>query len=54
VRSDGNVRAHAPDGYAVTTHSFARPGDYLPHVERTDRLGRTATARLHVRVGSPK
>jgi murein DD-endopeptidase MepM/ murein hydrolase activator NlpD len=54
VQSDGNVRAHAPDGYAVTTHSFARPGDYLPRVERTDAQGRTATARLHVRVGPAK
>ena len=50
VRSDGNVKDHAPDGYAVMTHRFARPGDYLPHVERTDRRGRKATARLHVRV----
>jgi murein DD-endopeptidase MepM/ murein hydrolase activator NlpD len=50
VRSDGNVKALAPDGYAVTTHRFARPGDYLPRVERTDRLGRKATARLWVRV----
>ena len=50
VRSDGNVKALAPDGYAVTTHRFAKPGDYLPHVERTDRHGRKATARLHVRI----
>ena len=50
VRSDGNVKDLAPDGYAVTTHRFARPGDYLPNVERTDRSGRKATARLHVRV----
>ena len=50
VRSDGNVQALAPDGYAVTTHRFARPGDYLPRVERTDRRGRKATARLWVRV----
>ena len=50
VRSDGNVKALAPDGYAITTHRFAKPGDYLPHVERTDRHGRKATARLHVRV----
>ena len=38
VHSDGNVKELAPDGYAVTTHRFARPGDYLPRVERTDRL----------------
>jgi hypothetical protein len=50
VHSDGNVKALAPDGYAVVVHRFARPGDYLPRVERTDRRGRTATARLHVHV----
>ncbi len=54
VRSDGNLKEHAPDGYAVTTHRFSRPGDYLPHVERTDRRGRTATARLHVRIEPAK
>jgi murein DD-endopeptidase MepM/ murein hydrolase activator NlpD len=50
VHSDGNVDQHAPDGYAVTVHRYARPGDYLVRVERTDRRGWTATARLHVRV----
>ncbi len=50
VRSDGNVKDLAPDGYAITTHRFARPGDYLTHVERVDGRGRKATARLHVRV----
>jgi murein DD-endopeptidase MepM/ murein hydrolase activator NlpD len=50
VRSDGNVNMHAPDGYAVTTHAFKRPGDYLVRVERTNRRGWKATARLHVLV----
>ena len=50
VRSDGNVDDHAPDGYAAATHHFARPGDYLVRVERADRRGWKATARLHVRV----
>jgi murein DD-endopeptidase MepM/ murein hydrolase activator NlpD len=50
VRSDGNARMHAPDGYAETTHKFARPGDYLVRVERANRQGLKATARLHVRV----
>jgi hypothetical protein len=50
VRSDGNVVKLARDGYAIVTHRFARPGDYLPRVERTDRRGRKATARLFVRV----
>jgi murein DD-endopeptidase MepM/ murein hydrolase activator NlpD len=50
VRSDGNVNMHAADGYATTVHRFARPGDYLVQVERANRKGRKATARLHVRV----
>jgi len=50
VRSDGNVDEHAPDGYAVAIHRFARRGDYLVRVERADRRGWKATARLHVRV----
>jgi hypothetical protein len=53
VHSDGNVKEHAPDGYAVTTHRYARPGDYLARVERTDRFGRKATARLHVHIEPP-
>ncbi len=54
VRSDGNVKELAPDGYAVTTHRFAKAGDYLIRVERSDRRGRKATARLHVRVEPAK
>jgi murein DD-endopeptidase MepM/ murein hydrolase activator NlpD len=54
VRSDGNVEEHARDGYAIVTHRFARPGDYLPWVERTDRIGRKATARLSVHVEPAK
>jgi murein DD-endopeptidase MepM/ murein hydrolase activator NlpD len=54
AHSDGNVDLHAKDGYAVTTHRFREPGHYLVRVERTDRLGATATARLHVIVeGNP-
>jgi murein DD-endopeptidase MepM/ murein hydrolase activator NlpD/dienelactone hydrolase len=48
VHSDGNVDQHARDGYAITTHRFEKPGHYLVRVERTDRRGATATARLHV------
>lgn len=50
VRSDGNAQQHAPDGYAVTTHRFAKAGDYLVKVERANTQGLKATARLHVRV----
>ncbi len=48
VRSDGNAVKLAKDGYAVTTHAFAKRGHYLVRVDRTNRLGATATARLHV------
>ena len=51
VRSDGNAVALAKDGYAVTTHRFQKPGDYLVSVSRANEQGMTATARLHVRVG---
>jgi murein DD-endopeptidase MepM/ murein hydrolase activator NlpD len=54
VRSDGNVEEHARDGYAIAIHRFARPGDYLPWVERTDRRGRKAMARLYVHVEPAK
>jgi PKD repeat protein len=51
VKSDGNVKPLARDGYAVTTHSFAKPGQYLVSVQRINAAGITATARLHVLVG---
>ena len=50
TKSDGNVVQLAKDGYAVTSHAYAKPGDYLVRVERTNRHGHTATARLWVRV----
>ena len=39
-KSDGNVDSHAADGYAVVTHRYQVPGQYLVRVHRTDRLGR--------------
>jgi murein DD-endopeptidase MepM/ murein hydrolase activator NlpD len=51
VRSDGNVKPLAKDGYAVTTHRYAQPGQYLVRVERSTDDGLKATAHLHVRVG---
>ena len=48
VKSDGNVVALAKDGYAVTTHKFAKPGVYLVRVSRTNKQGFTATAHLKV------
>lgn len=50
VHSDGNAVKLAPDGYAQTTHRYAKPGDYLASVERTNEFGVKAVGRLHVRV----
>lgn len=54
VKSDGNVNQHAKDGYAVTQHRFARPGDYIVRVERTNESGQRAIGHLHVPVGSAR
>ncbi len=48
VQSDGNADRHAKNGYAVTTHRYSKPGDYLVSVHRSNQRGETATARLHV------
>lgn len=47
-RSDGNVVHLAKDGYAIVKHAYAKPGDYLVSVQRTNARDETATARLHV------
>ncbi len=51
VKSDGNVKPLAKDGYAVTTHVFNRAGTYLVSVERTNDRGEKAVGRLAVEVG---
>jgi murein DD-endopeptidase MepM/ murein hydrolase activator NlpD len=51
VHSDGNAVQHAKDGYAQTVHRYAKPGIYLARVQRTNRRGQTATARLKIVVG---
>ena len=51
VRSDGCVKPLAKEGFAVTTHRFARPGTYLVRVERANERGEQAVARLIVEVG---
>ena len=33
VKSDGNVKIHNPDGFAITQHGFAKPGDYIVTIE---------------------
>lgn len=50
VKSDGNVKPLAPDGFAEHVHRFARPGQYVVKVERSNSAGAKATAHLHVRV----
>lgn len=50
TQSDGNAKEHDPEGYALTIHRFEKPGDYLVRVDRANRQGAKATARLHVRV----
>lgn len=51
VKSDGNVKSLARDGYAVTEHRFKEAGRYLVGVERANERGETAAARLYVEVG---
>jgi len=51
VKSDGNAVKLARDGYALTTHRYEKPGHYLVRVERSNKDGLKATARLQVRVG---
>ena len=53
VQSDGNVNKHAKDGYAVTTHVYEKPGDYIARVERTNERGEKAIAQVYVRVDTP-
>jgi len=50
VRSDANAVMHAPDGYAVTTHAYATPGDYIATVTHTSPDGVPATGRVWVHV----
>ncbi|HUG70788.1 MAG TPA: PKD domain-containing protein [Pirellulaceae bacterium] len=50
VQSDGNAVKLAPDGYAVTTHRYDKPGDYVVRVARTNEQGVAAVAHLHVYV----
>jgi murein DD-endopeptidase MepM/ murein hydrolase activator NlpD len=50
VKSDGNVKPLAPDGFAEHVHRFSRPGQFLVKVERSNSAGMKATAHLHVRV----
>lgn len=50
VRSDGNVKPLAKDGFAVTEHRFRQPGDYIVRVERSNARGEKAMAHVYVRI----
>jgi murein DD-endopeptidase MepM/ murein hydrolase activator NlpD len=54
VRSDANADMHAPDGYALTTHAYEKPGDYIATVTHTSPDGVVATGRVWVRVVEAK
>jgi murein DD-endopeptidase MepM/ murein hydrolase activator NlpD len=50
VKSDGNVDPQAKNGYAITTHAYSKPGDYLVKVQRARCDGVVAVFHLHVHV----
>ena len=50
VRSDGNREKLSADGYAVTTHRYAQPGDYVVRVSHKDEFGVEAIGHLQVHV----
>lgn len=51
VKSDGNARMYAPDGYARAEHRFEKPGRYVVRVERPGPTGALAVGHLAVTVG---
>ncbi|MFH1883006.1 MAG: ChbG/HpnK family deacetylase [Planctomycetota bacterium] len=52
VQSDGNVQVHNPQGYAVTTHRYKKPGHYIASVKRSNERGHEAITHLHINVGN--
>lgn len=50
VKSDGAVDKLAKDGFAVTEHRFAKPGNYIVRVERSNERGENAITHLWVPV----
>ena len=50
VRSDGNAKPLAKEGYAVTQHAFAAAGDYIVSVEHANVRGERAVAHLWVHI----
>ncbi len=53
VRSDANANRHDPNGYAITQHSYAKPGDYIATATHPGHNGHTITSRVHVHVDQP-
>jgi murein DD-endopeptidase MepM/ murein hydrolase activator NlpD len=51
TQSDGAVVKLAKDGFAVTQHAFAKPGNYIVRVERANERGEKAVTHLWVEVG---
>jgi murein DD-endopeptidase MepM/ murein hydrolase activator NlpD len=54
VQSDGNAKALAKDGYAITTHRYSKSGQYLVRVVGSDKSGAKAYAHLLVEVAGKK
>lgn len=50
TQSDGGIDPNAPNGYAITTHTYAQAGHYIVTVFH-ERNGVRSTTRLQVRVG---
>jgi murein DD-endopeptidase MepM/ murein hydrolase activator NlpD len=50
VKSDGAVNRLAKDGFAITEHRFAKPGNYVVRVERSNERGEPAITHLWVPV----
>ncbi len=50
VESDDNLLPHNPNGYAVTTHRFKKPGHYVVSARHTNQHGLTGVMHLHVQV----
>ncbi|HUT14124.1 MAG TPA: PKD domain-containing protein, partial [Thermoguttaceae bacterium] len=51
VQSDGNANVHDPNGYAVTTHRYKAPGQYIATVRRSNERGYEAITHLQIVVG---
>ena len=50
VTSDANANVHNPNGYGVTEHCYAKPGDYIATVRHTAPNGCKAVGRVWVHV----